>query len=100
MCGLFGQINFDRTEIDPGVLTPIGQRLIKRGPDAAGFFTQGSVALGHRRLKVIDLSEASSQPMIDAELGLGIVFNGAIYNYPELRKELQGKGYRFFSNGD
>jgi len=58
------------------------------------------VALGHRRLKIMDLAEASGQPMIDTTLGLSLVFNGAIYNYPELRKELEALGYRFFSGGD
>ena len=71
-----------------------------RGPDAHGFFSQGPLALGHRRLKIMDLAEASGQPMIDSELGLTMVFNGAIYNYPELREELKALGYRFFSGGD
>jgi asparagine synthase (glutamine-hydrolysing) len=56
--------------------------------------------LGHRRLKIMDLAEASGQPMIDSDLGLSMVFNGAIYNYPELRAELETLGYRFFSGGD
>jgi asparagine synthase (glutamine-hydrolysing) len=56
--------------------------------------------LGHRRLKIIDLSEAGAQPMIDAELGLAIAWNGCIYNYQELRRELTGHGYRFFSTSD
>jgi len=71
-----------------------------RGPDASGVFAQGPIALAHRRLKIIDLSEHSQQPMVDNDLGLSIVFNGAIYNYPELRAELIDEGYRFFSNGD
>ncbi|MCP1622781.1 asparagine synthase (glutamine-hydrolyzing) [Pseudomonas nitroreducens] len=58
------------------------------------------MALGHRRLKIMDLAEASGQPMIDTSLGLSLVFNGAIYNYPELRGELEALGYRFFSGGD
>jgi asparagine synthase (glutamine-hydrolysing) len=74
--------------------------LARRGPDGSGVFIQGRMAFGHRRLKIIDLSEQAQQPMVDNELGLGIVFNGAIYNYPELRAELQTKGYRFFSHGD
>jgi asparagine synthase (glutamine-hydrolysing) len=74
--------------------------MVKRGPDASGLYQQSGVCLGHRRLKIIDLSDAASQPMVDAELGLSLVFNGAIYNYPELRRELEGKGYRFFSSGD
>lgn len=71
-----------------------------RGPDGAGIWAQGRVAFGHRRLKIIDLSPASSQPMIDAVSGLSGVFNGCIYNYPELRTELEGLGHRFFSRGD
>ena len=58
------------------------------------------VAFGHRRLSIIDLAAASAQPMIDPELGLAVVFNGCIYNFRELRSELVGKGYRFFSQGD
>jgi asparagine synthase (glutamine-hydrolysing) len=58
------------------------------------------VAFGHRRLKIIDLTERARQPMVDDELGLVIVYNGAIYNFPELRRELEAKGYRFFSQGD
>jgi asparagine synthase (glutamine-hydrolysing) len=71
-----------------------------RGPDGAGMLVRSHVGLGHRRLKIIDLSEKAAQPMADPELGLEIAFNGCIYNYPELRSELEGKGYRFFSTGD
>ncbi len=71
-----------------------------RGPDASGLIVRGATALGHRRLKIIDLSEHAQQPMVDAELGLTIVYNGAIYNYQDLRRELEEKGYRFFSTGD
>ncbi len=61
----------------------------------------GGVALGHRRLKIIDLSEAGgAQPMIDSELGLAVAWNGCIYNYEQLRDELSGHGYRFFSHSD
>jgi asparagine synthase (glutamine-hydrolysing) len=61
---------------------------------------EGQLALGHRRLAIIDLSPRSNQPMVDAELGLALVFNGAIYNYRELRQELEGLGQRFCSQGD
>jgi asparagine synthase (glutamine-hydrolysing) len=71
-----------------------------RGPDVAGTFVQGPLAFGHRRLSILDLAPSSQQPMVDNELGLGVVFNGCIYNFRELRAELQGKGYRFFSQGD
>lgn len=100
MCGIYGELRFDSTSPDLGRLAMCGDRMAARGPDGTGLFAQGSVALGHRRLKIIDLSEASQQPMIDNALGLALVFNGAIYNYKELRAELESRGYRFFSHGD
>ncbi len=78
----------------------MGNCLARRGPDGAGQVVRGHVGLGHRRLKIIDLSEKAQQPMVDPELGLTLAFNGCIYNYPELREELIGRGYRFFSHGD
>lgn len=74
--------------------------LESRGPDGRGAWSQGAVALGHRRLKIIDLSEWGSQPMTDAQLGLTAVFNGCVYNYRELRDRLEGLGHRFFSRSD
>ena len=71
-----------------------------RGPDGSGVFQSGCLAVGHQRLKTLDLTEHAQQPMIDSELGLGIVFNGCIYNFRNLRVQLQGLGYRFFSEGD
>jgi asparagine synthase (glutamine-hydrolysing) len=73
---------------------------IPRGPDGGGIYQMNRLAAGHRRLQIIDLSEHAQQPMIDSELGLGIVFNGCIYNYKQLRAELRALGYRFFSSGD
>lgn len=74
--------------------------LAPRGPDGAGLEARGPVAFGHRRLRIIDLSDNAAQPMVDPELGLTLTFNGCIYNYPELRAALEAKGYRFFSQGD
>lgn len=71
-----------------------------RGPDGAGMVLRGRVGFGHRRLKIIDLSEAAAQPFVDSHLGLTIAFNGCIYNYPELRAELEALGHRFASTGD
>ncbi len=71
-----------------------------RGPDDSGTWASGRVALAHRRLKIIDLSAASGQPIVDSASGLAGVFNGCIYNYRELREELSAKGHRFFSHGD
>ncbi|WP_434776298.1 N-acetylglutaminylglutamine amidotransferase [Pseudomonas oryzihabitans] len=100
MCGIAGELRFDQQPAAISVVERITHRLEQRGPDAWGFHSQGPVALGHRRLKIMDLAEASGQPMIEPELGLSMVFNGAIYNYPELRTELEAKGYSFYSGGD
>jgi asparagine synthase (glutamine-hydrolysing) len=74
--------------------------LAPRGPDAAGFLAQGGVALGHRRLSILDLNATGQQPMFDPALGLAVAFNGCIYNLRELRGALEAKGYRFFSTCD
>ncbi len=74
--------------------------MVPRGPDGSGLVQLGRQCLGHRRLKIVDLSEKSRQPMIDSELGLSCVFNGMIYNFKEIREELAAQGYRFFSDGD
>jgi len=71
-----------------------------RGPDAGGVYASRNFALGHRRLSILDLSSNADQPMIDAELGLAIAFNGCIYNFREIRRDLLAKGYRFFTDGD
>ncbi|KIQ00089.1 MULTISPECIES: N-acetylglutaminylglutamine amidotransferase [Pseudomonas] len=100
MCGIAGELRFDNQPADLAAVERITHHLAPRGPDAHGFHSRGPVAFGHRRLKIMDLAEASGQPMIDNDLGLSMVFNGAIYNYPELRGELEQLGYRFFSGGD
>ncbi len=100
MCGICGEIRFDGTPPALDAVAAMAESLRPRGPDAGGGFAQGAVALGHRRLRIIDVSERSQQPMLDPELGLAVVYNGAIYNYPELRQQLEAKGYRFFSSGD
>jgi len=100
MCGICGELRFDGNGGDLAALGRMLARLERRGPDHEGCFSDGPVALGHRRLAIIDLSEKSNQPLIDSELGLVLVFNGTIYNYPELRHELIELGYHFFSHGD
>ena len=100
MCGLCGEVTFDGSLASVDAVSRMAAPMQPRGPDAAGVWVQGRVALGHRRLKIIDLSEKAQQPMTDPALGLAIVFNGCIYNYKELRAELQGMGYHFFSDGD
>ncbi|KQQ68222.1 asparagine synthase [Pseudomonas sp. Leaf127] len=100
MCGLAGELRFDHQPADLAAVERITHELAPRGPDAWGFHSQGPIALGHRRLKIMDLSDGSAQPMIDNHLGLSLAFNGAIYNFPELRAELESLGYAFHSGGD
>lgn len=100
MCGATGEVRLDGKTPDISAVAAMADVMVARGPDSAGVWSQGRVALGHRRLKIIDLSEAGAQPMVDAELGLSVAWNGCIYNYEELRRELTGHGYRFFSHSD
>ncbi len=100
MCGLSGEINHDGRPVDASALQRMTDALAPRGPDGSGVVLRGSIGLGHRRLKIIDLSDKAQQPMVDPELGITLAFNGCIYNYPELRQELQSLGFRFFSDGD
>jgi asparagine synthase (glutamine-hydrolysing) len=100
MCGIAGEIRFDGSIADADAVATMMRSQSRRGPDSCGQLMRGRVGLGHQRLKIIDLSHRSAQPLVDPELGLDLVFNGCIYNYQELREELQGLGYRFFSGGD
>ncbi len=100
MCGICGEITFDQRAASAACVQRMADALAPRGPDGEGIVARGRVALGHRRLSIIDLSSRAEQPMVDPELGLTIAFNGCIYNYEALREELSGLGYRFFSGGD
>jgi asparagine synthase (glutamine-hydrolysing) len=100
MCGFAGELRFDGRAADLAAVEKMSGRMERRGPDGCGVWQRGPLALAHRRLTIIDLSRAGEQPMVDSELGLSLVFNGCIYNYRELRAELQGYGYRFFSTSD
>ena len=100
MCGICGEFRFDNLKPQLDTIHHMMDALVRRGPDSGGDYQDGPVAFGHRRLSIIDLSEKANQPMLDKELGLSIVFNGTIYNYPQLRDELIGEGYHFFSHGD
>jgi asparagine synthase (glutamine-hydrolysing) len=100
MCGFAGELRFDGQAADSRGVERMSERLKDRGPDGCGVWQRGPLALAHRRLTIIDLSSAGEQPMVDSELGLSLVFNGCIYNYRELRAELQLAGYRFFSHSD
>ena len=100
MCGIAGELRFDGSPTSLPTLEAMQRELVPRGPDASGAFCQGALGLAHRRLRIIDVSERAAQPMWDPDLGLALVYNGAIYNHAELRRELEAEGYRFFSSGD
>ncbi len=100
MCGVCGEVTFNGSLASTEAVSRMVEVMQPRGPDASGSFSQSRMAFGHRRLKIIDLSERAQQPMTDPALGLTIAFNGCIYNHKELRAELEGRGYRFFSTGD
>ncbi|MGI3781589.1 MAG: N-acetylglutaminylglutamine amidotransferase [Janthinobacterium lividum] len=100
MCGLSGEIRFDGRDAEALACSRITEAMSDRGPDGYGLWARGPVALGHRRLSIIDLSAAGGQPMVDSPLGLTVAFNGCIYNYKDLRAELEGHGHRFFSHSD
>ena len=98
MCGICGEIKFNPTRADASAVEAMADTMACRGPDGSGLLRRGPTTLGHRRLKIIDLSETAAQPMADPFLGLAIAFNGCIYNYPELRRDLEQRGHRFFSH--
>jgi asparagine synthase (glutamine-hydrolysing) len=100
MCGICGELRIDGQAPEAAVLTRMLAQLERRGPDHEGRYSHGALAFGHRRLSVIDLSEKSNQPWVDESAGLALVFNGAIYNYKELRAELIATGFGFVSDGD
>ena len=100
MCGICGEYRWDGKQPELAKIQAMLHELQKRGPDHEGTFSDGGLVFGHRRLSIIDLSEKAHQPMIDPYLGLALVFNGSIYNHPELREELKAKGHRFYSSGD
>ena len=100
MCGIAGQFNFLRREpVERETIVRMARSIAHRGPDDEGYFISGPVGLGFRRLSIIDLA-GGHQPMSDGEETVWVIFNGEIYNYRELRAELQGKGHQFRTNSD
>jgi len=103
MCGIYGYLSPTGT-IDPTILRRMGHPLKHRGPDDEGEVildsSEVSVGLGHKRLSIIDLSPAGKQPMANEDETIWITFNGEIYNFREIRKELEGKGHKFRSHSD
>ncbi|MDB2490797.1 asparagine synthase (glutamine-hydrolyzing) [Flavobacteriaceae bacterium] len=100
MCGITGQFNFDETKIINEDFYAINDSLIHRGPDNGSIKVFENVALGHRRLSIIDLSEDANQPMSSNNERYFIVFNGEVYNFLEIKKELETKGVKFNTKSD
>ncbi|WBB68137.1 N-acetylglutaminylglutamine amidotransferase [Micromonospora sp. WMMD812] len=100
MCGITGEARFDGSRPDAAAVTRMTEALRSRGPDGEGLWNDDWITLGHRRLTIIDLSDAGAQPMVRTDLGLALVFNGCVYNYPQLREELRDAGYTFHSTSD
>lgn len=99
MCGIFGLV--DKTgPVDARRVDQMTDLVAHRGPDGRGVRVSGNVGLGHRRLAVIDLTDDGAQPMCDRRLPVWITYNGEIYNYIELRAELEALGYTFDSASD
>src|SRR5215216_2003904 len=99
MCGIAGIIRFDDGPVERGDVMRMARAQSHRGPDGEGAWTDGPVGLSHRRLAVIDLTSAAAQPM-RAPGGDVLVYNGEVYNFLELRRDLERLGYVFLSNSD
>ncbi len=101
MCGIAGLVTVDgRAGFEPERVEQMIETLKRRGPDAGGFESWSNAVLGHRRLSIFDLSDAGRQPMLSPDRSVGIVFNGAIYNFRDLRGELEQLGFQFKSDTD
>jgi len=99
MCGITGIVRRDGAQIDPELLAQMNDSIRHRGPDDDGFYFSDGVGLAMRRLAIIDL-KSGKQPIHNAGQTAWIVFNGEIYNYRELRKQLEGLGHRFYTDSD
>src|ERR1700753_1041892 len=100
MCGISGLVNRDGRPVESAAIRAMTDSVSHRGPDGEGHLVEGAVALGHRRLSILDLSDRGRQPMEYKDTGLVLTFNGEIYNYIELRHELISYGYTFYSDTD
>src|SRR5881394_4605245 len=100
MCGICGQFNFVRNEpVEPEIVRRMADSIAHRGPDDEGYFFSGRLGLGFRRLSIIDLA-GGHQPMSDAEETVWVILNGEIYNFKELRAELEQRGHHFRTRSD
>ncbi len=100
MCGITGIFNLNGEPVSPVILRKMTDAIAHRGPDGEGFYTDSFIGLGHRRLAIIDLSPAGHQPMMSQDGQYVLSYNGEIYNFQELRLELEARGYHFRSRTD
>ncbi len=100
MCGIAGRLNFNPAHpVERAHLVAMTDALTHRGPDAAGYYLDGAIGLGHRRLSIIDLA-TGDQPLANEDGSVQVVFNGEIYNFAEVRRELESHGHRFRTSSD
>lgn len=100
MCGIAGYLNLDGAAADGRIVAAMRDALAHRGPDGAGLHLDGALAFGHRRLSIIDLREVASQPMHSPDGRWTIIYNGELYNFRELRTELEREGWPFRTRSD
>src|SRR6188474_3810277 len=100
MCGIAGRFNFDPSHaVSRAGLVAMTDEVRHRGPDAGGYYLDGAIGLGHRRLSIIDLA-TGDQPIGNEDGSVQVIFNGEIYNFAEVRRELIAHGHRFRTNSD
>src|SRR5450432_3218717 len=100
MCGICGILKFAAADsVDPALVEVMTESISHRGPDDFGYYVQGRVGLGHRRLSIIDLA-GGRQPMSNEDGSIVVVFNGEIYNYQDIRKDLMRHGHQFKTRSD
>ena len=100
MCGITGFLNLDGAPADEASASQMAEALAHRGPDGSGSWAEGPMAMGHRRLAILDLSPAGEQPMTSRDGRFVLVYNGEVFNFRELRAELDAAGHEFRSSGD
>jgi asparagine synthase (glutamine-hydrolysing) len=100
MCGIAGALRHDGAPVDRSALSRAARSIAHRGPDDEGLHVDGPVGLAHRRLSIIDLSEAGHQPMTNEDGTIWLTYNGEVYNFRELRRLLEARGHRFSSHTD
>src|SRR5690349_21648778 len=99
MCGIAGIASSKSGNVDSAAVHRMCQTIVHRGPDDEGIYVKGGIGLGMRRLSIIDLS-GGRQPIHNEDKTIWVVFNGEIYNFKELRKDLERSGHRFYTNTD